>query len=793
MKKFIQIISYVLLIILTGHFQLISQVYVNKAASGNNDGSSWQNAYTDLESAVSLSDAGSDLWIAAGEYHLTKTLNLDQADLNLYGSFLGNESDLTQRDFINETVISGDVNDDDLAGDFETNASDNLKHVLFIIESIPLTLDGLVVEGGRGELEGEFSNQNATGGGIFCNGNITFRNCKIRNNSARFGAGIYLVNTQTIPGIYTFEHCMIKDNEGNSFGGGIYAGFGGTALTFTNCTFEDNVGLHGGGLYIDGASIETNATITDCSFIDNRAGIGGAVRVSGMGRGQFYSTIFETNRAQRGGGAAVTQEAKANFTDCTFSLNDGVSISSPGLGGGLYISTASTVNLDSCRLFNNEGSQAGGGIFLLSTDADANVLNISTSIFKGNFTADLGGVLYTQDRSRISIEGSSFETSNAVEGGAFYLSDDTQLEISNSDFMNNNATWGGAILANDEAVNVTLTDCNFVENTCENQGAALYNFRGCAFTVSDCTFERNQSGDWGGAYYQDGGEAAKTSIFRRCAFRSNRSVSVAGAIYHNGSDHQFINCTFFDNVAETDGIGNSISTNQEDDSQETLTLLNCTFHEDAIGLGAITQWADAGYTSMIQSQNCIFSGSGTHWVVEDGQAIFTSKGGNLSSGEDMNGILTDVTDLVNTDPLFTDSDNGDLTLQGISPAVNSGVSNGAPETDITGALRDDTPDRGAYESGMVTSIRTAIKLDGQWKIYGNPVVEQLIGEWTSSARGKMYLQIVSAEGHLISNQIIHKLDDESGFRLDIRSLPSGAYWVVIQQGQRRSAHQFLKF
>ncbi len=44
-----------------------AQVYVNLNAAGANDGSSWTDAFTDLQDAIDTTN-GRDIWLAAGVY-----------------------------------------------------------------------------------------------------------------------------------------------------------------------------------------------------------------------------------------------------------------------------------------------------------------------------------------------------------------------------------------------------------------------------------------------------------------------------------------------------------------------------------------------------------------------------------------------------------------------------------------------------------------------------------------------------------------------------------------------------
>ena len=52
---------------------------------------------------------------------------------------------------------------------------------------------------------------------------------------------------------------------------------------------------------------------------------------------------------------------------------------------------------------------------------------------------------------------------------------------------------------------------------------------------------------------------------------------------------------------------------------------------------------------------------------------------------------------IDADPLFVDEENGDYHIQAGSPCIDAGTSEGAPEDDIDGDLRDSYPDIGSDE------------------------------------------------------------------------------------------------
>ena len=92
-----------------------SPIYVNAAANGANNGTSWQNVYTDLQAALAATTAGQQIWVAAGTYKPTagtdRAISFQlKAGVAIYGGFAGGETALEQRDWqANVTVLSGDL------------------------------------------------------------------------------------------------------------------------------------------------------------------------------------------------------------------------------------------------------------------------------------------------------------------------------------------------------------------------------------------------------------------------------------------------------------------------------------------------------------------------------------------------------------------------------------------------------------------------------------------------------------------------------------------------------------
>jgi hypothetical protein len=235
-------------------------IYVNDDANGLNDGTSWTDAYTDLQWALFVVTSGDQVWVGAGTYKPGGSRNDSfqmKNGVGIYGGFAGDEDpnlfDLADRDFTtNESILSGDIG---VAG----NNADNSYHVIYNQQGTTLDssaiLDGFNITGGYA-----YGGGNNFGGGIcnyyYCSPTLT--NCIIYGNSAAFGGGVSNFNYCSP----TVSNCIIYGNSANSCGGGLYNGIYSSPIV-TNCTFYDNsaIGYYGGGIHNEGYS---QPVVTNC-------------------------------------------------------------------------------------------------------------------------------------------------------------------------------------------------------------------------------------------------------------------------------------------------------------------------------------------------------------------------------------------------------------------------------------------------------------------------------------------------------------------------------------------------
>lgn len=167
-------------------------LFVNKIATGKNNGSSWADAFTSLQSALlSASSCQNidEIWVAEGTYLPTsgndRNISFDiPPGISIYGGFPDNGNpNFSQRDpATNITTLSGDIgvlNDD----------SDNSYHVVTMQSANNLSkLDGFTIK--LGNANG--SNDQAKGGGLFLQGNLMIKNVKVQDCKATHaGEAIY--------------------------------------------------------------------------------------------------------------------------------------------------------------------------------------------------------------------------------------------------------------------------------------------------------------------------------------------------------------------------------------------------------------------------------------------------------------------------------------------------------------------------------------------------------------------------------------------------------------------------
>ena len=442
-------------------------IYVDTTkTSGNYDGSSWDNAYTDLQDALGAAQSGDQIWVAAGTYYPTVYVDDDSRTesfmlidgVAIYGGFAGDETTFADRDITaNITILSGDIGAED-------DIDDNSYHVVYSDDSVGNTavIDGFTVTGGNASSSGD----NGNGGGMFNYGSPTIANCIFTENTAINGGGMYNAGSDS-----TVINCTFNQNTiilSNGKGGGMYNENGN--LTISGCTFSENAadyygGSFGGGMYNENSSL----VISDCTFSDNIANVGGGM----------YNE-----------GCSLT------ITDCIFDGNTVIDNYGGGNGGGMF-NYDSSLMIIGCTFIENTAVEHGGGMFSCSYN-DNDSLIIIDCIFNKNIAGaggdygDGGGMLTVNFSPTIS--NCTFTENEAEWGGGIYNDYHSDSQILNCTFIGNIAVtgFGGGMGNNTNAP--TILGCTFNENISNGNGNGIYDYDSTPI-ISHCIIADDIYGD----------------------------------------------------------------------------------------------------------------------------------------------------------------------------------------------------------------------------------------------------------------------------------------------------------
>ncbi|CAM1354386.1 gliding motility-associated C-terminal domain-containing protein [Tenacibaculum insulae] len=275
-------------------------IYVNHAATGNNDGSSWVNAYTDLRSSIFFGNTNSPIWVASGTYkpHTTSRtvyFQINKENVKIYGGFSGTETSISQRIVgVNETILSGDLqgNDTNLT-DYALNYAntsrnnDNSYHIINIeATGNNLLLDGLTISDAHTNLD-----PTERGGAIIKDKTIaklTLKNCIVkdnvsRNDNAGLLAEFELNNTSGARGELIIENSKFINNM-SRWASGIYTFVRANTnvdITVINSLFDNNLagdlsssvtGISGSAAWFRVIANGSNVTLnlTNNTYVNNK-------------------------------------------------------------------------------------------------------------------------------------------------------------------------------------------------------------------------------------------------------------------------------------------------------------------------------------------------------------------------------------------------------------------------------------------------------------------------------------------------------------------------------------------
>jgi hypothetical protein len=572
---------------------LNAQIYVKSDASGTNNGSSWANAYTDLQSALN-DTTNANIWIAKGTYKptgpagdTTVFYRMTRAK-NIFGGFVGTETALTQRNpTTNVVILSGDVSGNDKADSVYVNKSDNRRHVLVVEPTVTgvASFDGITVSGGATKDTSRIrpAFREILGAGILSYASLNINNCKFSGNRGTVGSAVATFDLDSIQNIvvnitkssFTKNGNIVaaNTNQATTFGTALYV-WKASSLKVDSCIFSENVGARG-AFCVD--SVLTSV-LTNSSFTKN-------VNSAGSAGGGYYSIrtrssivrnceFIENSCSGAGTGAAMYFEITSNTTR-------------PSLN---YSGDTTAVNsIEKCIFKGNKTPL--GTIPAVRLVGGSNVLikdnlfedNSGESTFSGSVLNVLGNTHVFGRQKNITITNNIFKKNNIkstatnVVAGAIWISNNSAV-IEKCTFDNNVGVRGTGIMifgsVNFMGDRVTIKDSEFNNNNSTNIGSAIHNssvFTNSRVFVDNCKFNSNVAEAGGGGIFS--GFKAATTV-NNCEFISNSAPAGFGGairVFSDSSSLDVRNSSFLLNSSSLQG-GAIIASDES-----KLNIVNCKF------------------------------------------------------------------------------------------------------------------------------------------------------------------------------------------------------------------------
>ena len=294
--------------------QEIRTIYVNSSVSGANNGTTWEDAFTDLQLALKEAKPGNEIWVAQGTYYPTdstdRTVRFELPEgIEIYGGFAGSEILRESRDHTtNETIISGNIGDqeDSSVNSYVLIRAENLNEVL---------IDGFTFT----EANNEDSNEET--GACVRSLNVkrfTLKNCILKDSVSKYAGGLYVNG-----GHVELINCEFTNLDANSYHDVCRL----KLCTFfvNNCYFHDNNPKDNSGVSSIslGGSGSISGVVANSVFENEKGGSHSAIYVYSSTTGGtlvFHNNKFKNCYAQSGtlhiNGSVIIYCTNSVFDSC---------------------------------------------------------------------------------------------------------------------------------------------------------------------------------------------------------------------------------------------------------------------------------------------------------------------------------------------------------------------------------------------------------------------------------------------------------------------------------------------
>lgn len=414
-------------------------VYVDDDASPGGDGASWATAFTFLQDAITVAEAGgvSEIRLAQGTYRPDRSAAIPAGTADPLATFALASGVTMRGGYAGVGAKNPDLHDSAKFATILTGES-FIHHVLSAttVDPSAAVADCIITSGNANGAN--FLDR--SGGGLLAQtGTTTLTNCTFElHNAMTSGAAI-----------------MVRDNA---------------AVIVNDGMFISNSAPRGGAIDVNAGTF----TMTGGSFTSNASsGLGGAVYSMAGTTTVITGVTFAQNASQTGGGAwRIASSATTTATSCVFTLN-----TSATAGGAVEVAS-SNAQFSHCRFIDNTAVGDGGAVAALFFSAPT----LMRCVLRGNEAQD-GGALLCNGLADAVVTSCIFENNAATgNGGAVFLTELSEPVFANGVFIDNTAGGDGGAMHGDFQALATLINCTIARNVA---GGSTGGVR--CFNTSDAT------------------------------------------------------------------------------------------------------------------------------------------------------------------------------------------------------------------------------------------------------------------------------------------------------------------
>jgi predicted outer membrane repeat protein len=583
-----------------------------------------------VQSLTNLKFLGNGHYLTSNEiqtFQFMNCTNIEIIDLNFY-SQIQTEALMS---FSNSSVLLSEVRGDQnqapllwmessqiqvYQSNF-TNTVSNLAGTIYCSHS-DLEIDGTT-----------FANNVAPGGAAIdahlCN--LLISQSIFQNNTASDSGGAISVEFSTI----SISDSMFLNNNCVTSGGALLleqsdVNISSSSFVGNSCGDKTlpSSSYSGGAIYDLGSRI----SLIGVQFISNVAyGSGGAVSLTSE-NAHFENCEFLRNEALDGG-ALMLFNGNYQLLDCIVNENKADVLVTSGNGGGIYVSTHSTVVVERLECSGNTAIVSGGCFYLNSNFSlsceDCQIFHnkAGTSVGSGGAISAIGRTPY---RPSLSLTGNHCNiSSNSGASGGAIASSLTTLTVRSCLILDNSGVTGGGFYFQ-SMYSVDLQQIQLVSNVVTSQGGGIFSTTSkMIIKDSQVNFNEVTGSQTGGGVYL----GSQSILYLERVSLSGNSAGVASTLYATDSSEIYLNDSLvFNNAARQSATIYIRSSSQ-------LSVENSTFVDNiggaTAGVAYCTSYSLCSFNSTIFSSNLALTYGGV--VVVDLWAEVTLQNCVLNDNE----------------------------------------------------------------------------------------------------------------------------------------------------------------